>query len=752
MRLLKCTGTDTFEFTQNYGLEDELPPYAILSHTWVANEEVTYDEVLEGRNKEKTGYEKIRRCGVQARLDHLDHFWVDTCCIDKSNKAELGLAIASMFRWYQNAARCYAYLSDVSVEDCAVSSEIYDATSATAFKRSSWFTRGWTLQELLAPTTVEFFSKDWRKLGDRKSLQRFITDATRIPSAALCNASLSNFGVEERFSWREYRKTTVEEDQAYCMMGIFGVSISPIYGEGVGIAFNRLRNQIHMLGECIQAIRITDPRDDKRRIEDTKGGLLAAPCRWVINSPQFQQWRNNPNNQLLWIKGDAGKGKTMLMCAAIDELRLSSSTILSYFFCQSTDNRINSATAVLRGLIYLLLDQDPYLAKHVRKKIETAGQSVFEDANAWYAMSEMFINILKDYNRKPVYLVVDALDECTSELPKLLDLIIETSASSSRVKWLLASRNELHIEQKLRQVGAERIMSLEIRQNAEQVSNAVNAFIDKKLSTIESLQDEELRSRVRGILSSKADGTFLWVALVVQELEKPESWDPLELVEEVPSGLDQLYDRMMEKIRRLHKKHSQTCRTLLTIALNAYRPLSLTELGGLSAVQTQNGATDETVGKLVAMCGSFLTIRYGQVYLVHQSAKDYLRDTSREIVLPPRYETHRHMFFRSVELMHETLRRDMYGLTQPGFPIEEIVTPINDPLAMVRYSCVFWVDHLQDSMIGEEVMEEQKLKAAEIIYGFLQHRYLYWLEALSLCKSVSTGILSMRKLETLSHV
>jgi hypothetical protein len=367
-------------------------------------------------------------------------------------------------------------------------------------------------------------------------------------------------------------------------------------------------------------------------------------------------------------------------------------------------------------------------------------------------MSEMLSNILSDYDRKPIYLVVDALDECTNELSKLLELVVKTSASSSRVKWLLASRNELHIEQKLRQVGREKILSLEIRENAEHVSNAVNAFIDMRLSTIDSLQDEGLRNQVRKVISGKADGTFLWVALVIQELEKPESWDPLELVEEVPSGLDQLYDRMMEKIGRLHKRYSQTCRDLLTKVLHAYRPLSLAELGGLSAVPIQHGAIEEVMRKLVVMCGSFLTIRDEQVYLVHQSAKDYLRDTPRKAVLPPRYETHSHMFFRSVQLMHDTLRRDMYGLKHPGFSIEEVVTPLNDPLAAVKYSCVFWVDHLHDSLVDEEVTREQEPKVEQVVYRFLQQKYLYWLEALSLCKSIPAGAASLRKLETLSRV
>src|SRR5689334_21250846 len=137
--------------------------------------------------------------------------------------------------------------------------------------------------------------------------------------------------------------------------------------------------------ECVKHLRITDPRDDKKRIEETKGGLLEGSYHWVLDNANFQQWHEDPQSRLLWIKGDPGKGKTMLLCGVIEELKKSAAGLLSFFFCQSTDSRINSATAVLRGLIYLLVNQQPSLVSHLRKKYDQAGQSVFEDANAWVA-------------------------------------------------------------------------------------------------------------------------------------------------------------------------------------------------------------------------------------------------------------------------------------------------------------------------------------------------------------------------------
>jgi hypothetical protein len=187
----------------------------------------------------------------------------------------------------------------------------------------------------------------------------------------------------------------------------------------------------------------------------------------------------------------------------------------------------------------------------------------------------------QDPDLKMICLVVDALDECVIDLPKLLYLIVHTSESCARIKWLLSSRNELHIEQKLRSVAAQARLSLELKQNADQVSHAVDVYIDDRLSRLESLEDNSLRDQVRDILRQKANGTFLWVALVVQELERPESWDPLQVAEEAPPGLHQLYDRMVDQIQQLTKRNAEICRLLLCTATVAYRPLHLLEMGSL---------------------------------------------------------------------------------------------------------------------------------------------------------------------------
>lgn len=218
-----------------------LPPYAILSHTWgTPDQEVTFKDLVEGTARGKDGYRKIRFCAERTAADHLRHFWIDTCCIDKTNSVELNEAIISMFRWYQNAQICYVYLSDLSTVHHQASSNL-----EAALRSCRWFSRGWTLQELLAPSSVCFFSSDGQLLGDKQTLEQHLHEITGIAVAALRGTALSTFSIENRMSWARDRQTTREEDQAYCLLGIFGVFLLPMYGEGRENALERLQREIH---------------------------------------------------------------------------------------------------------------------------------------------------------------------------------------------------------------------------------------------------------------------------------------------------------------------------------------------------------------------------------------------------------------------------------------------------------------------------------------------------------------------------
>ncbi|KAF9462362.1 heterokaryon incompatibility protein-domain-containing protein [Collybia nuda] len=215
----------------------DVPPYAILSHVW-GEEEVTFQDIAD-LNKATImhGYGKIASACSTAEKDRLEYIWIDTCCINKDSSAELSEAINSMYKWYKNADVCYVYLSDVP-------SEGDHGAPHSLFAMSRWFTRGWTLQELIAPTTIIFYARDWVDIGTKATLQDTIHSATGIsPDVIVGEAALDDIPVAVRMSWAADRNTTREEDVAYSLMGIFDIYMPLLYGEGTK-AFVRLQHEI----------------------------------------------------------------------------------------------------------------------------------------------------------------------------------------------------------------------------------------------------------------------------------------------------------------------------------------------------------------------------------------------------------------------------------------------------------------------------------------------------------------------------
>ena len=223
MRLLDTTTIKLSEFH-----DADIPPYAILSHTWGKNE-VSFQDLHRVKSKGPQSYYKIARCCALAALQGYEWVWIDTCCIDKTSSSELSEAINSMYRWYQNSRICYAYLEDVSIDDMET------------FGSSRWFTRGWTLQELLAPAEVHFYDMRWTKLGSMRSLCEMVAAATDIPPK--CLEDRAGVSVAARMSWASKRQTSRVEDLAYSLMGLFDVNMPLLYGEGPK-AFMRLQHEI----------------------------------------------------------------------------------------------------------------------------------------------------------------------------------------------------------------------------------------------------------------------------------------------------------------------------------------------------------------------------------------------------------------------------------------------------------------------------------------------------------------------------
>jgi ankyrin repeat domain-containing protein 50 len=231
-----------------------IPPYVIASHRWRAGEETSYQDVQKQRNRHKEGYQKLQGF-VEYIIKHMpdvEWLWIDTCCINQRDAAELSEAVNSMFKWYQEALVCLAYLSDVSCTE-----------NEDELRRGEWFTRGWTLQELVAPPCVIFLTRDWQMIGhitadfvDESRLGRpvgrcllpLVSLRTGIPEALLKDCRrLESFSNEEKLSWMEGRHTTREEDMSYGLFGILNVAIGANYGEGADRARRRLLAEIGLM-------------------------------------------------------------------------------------------------------------------------------------------------------------------------------------------------------------------------------------------------------------------------------------------------------------------------------------------------------------------------------------------------------------------------------------------------------------------------------------------------------------------------
>ncbi|OTB12530.1 hypothetical protein K445DRAFT_33740, partial [Daldinia sp. EC12] len=234
MRLLNTNTLEVVEFTQT------IPRYAILSHMW-EYDELLFQDIKDGHASLRQGYAKVAGCCRQAIKDGYEWVWIDTCCIDKSSSAELSEAINSMYRWYADSCVCYAYLSDLT---SAGPTTTFSTRSKGYFKESRWFTRGWTLQELIAPRRIKFYSEEWVELGTKTNLREIITKVTGISEDVLLGyTALSDITVALKMSWAANRSTTREEDMAYCLMGLFDINMPLLYGEGTK-AFKRLQEEI----------------------------------------------------------------------------------------------------------------------------------------------------------------------------------------------------------------------------------------------------------------------------------------------------------------------------------------------------------------------------------------------------------------------------------------------------------------------------------------------------------------------------
>ncbi|RYP20313.1 hypothetical protein DL765_002876 [Monosporascus sp. GIB2] len=465
---------------------------------------------------------------------------------------------------------------------------------------------------------------------------------------------------------------------------------------------------------CRRDLRVVDPQHDMERIETSKDTLLDDAYKWILRTPEYNAFTNwddsGPDGtprRLLWIKGYAGTGKTMLMM----------------------------------GIIRQLSEQPKY---------KESGPNLFGDKNAFVPLSEAFRNMLRDPLLAPVYFAVDALDECAQGRSELIKLISTSLALTQKVRWLLSSRPEVNLLAELRILSLDSLNISDglVEPDTQRLTKPVNAYIRHKLAILKNRPgyDEIILAEVSREVYQRAENTFLWVALAFKVLEELHGGYAVQYITELPSGLSQLYDHMMARIEKGKMIPPQDCKRALVATTLAFRPLTLSELTVLADLRPN------TTRAVVETCGSFLTITGESVNLIHQSAKDYL-ETNFTVKLQPTGVATAHADFarRSIDAMsvlkrengEPVLKQNIYDSADFGFRPKATHPPKPDPLAPLRYACQFWVDHLLN---GETLECKKVLMDDGAVFAFLKERFLRWLESLSLLGKLSDGVLMIRRL------
>jgi hypothetical protein len=527
MRLLHLASDGRLSWTNDLA-DEQIPHYAILSHTW-EGQEVTYKDLKDYRDVEdvgaklKGGYRKIFFCAEQAKRDGLDHFWVDTCCIDKSNSQELQEAVNSMFRWYQNAKKCYVYLSDVK-------HSTLDGDSESSLRGSRWFTRGWTLQELLAPQSVEFFSTTRARLGDRESLKHIIHEITRIPVDALSGKQVSEYSVSERFSWADHRQTTRPEDGAYCLLGIFDIHLPLIYGEGREKALKRLKKEIQedardtagasrnvsearnrgqeeRLGKICSWLSALDPSTNYHKAHKQR---QAETGLWLLDGPKFTEWKESAGSRL-WLYGIPGCGKTILSSTIIEHLLQhchgNDRMVTAYFYFDFNDIQKQDPELMLRSLVCQLVQRSVTIPKGVDALFSACNNG--QRQPSLHALLEITSQVMRQFTH--AYIVLDALDECTQR-QELMDML-ETVAGwqLDNVHMLMTSRKERDIESSLESfVKEEDTICLQ----RDVVDKDIQRYVQQRLGDDKGLakwnKDAAVRQEIEAALMHGAHGMFVY--------------------------------------------------------------------------------------------------------------------------------------------------------------------------------------------------------------------------------------------------
>lgn len=612
MRLLNI---HTLEFREYHS---DAPRYAIASHRWIAGSEATYKDVRRRRNTDQSGHRKVIAFAtyVKEHIANVDWLWIDTCCIDEKSSQEVSEAINSMFRWYSNAEVCLAYLADVD--------------SIDQFARSEWWTRGWTLQELLAPPAVVFLTKDWKicgnKGGDRCRvaldvgcpLEALIASLTNIPIHVLRDYEQSKgISVERKLDWAANRRTTREEDLSYCLFGIFGVAIGANYGEGRERARTRLLREISMnhevtvfpdksvplLPPVMPGTLLRDERLDQTAVsrlmeslyfpqmDDRRESIQSAhegTYRWALLSTgaanvrwdNLADWMSDPQpaHRVYWVNAKPGAGKSGLIRFLDEKLKPSQHMRpwadqmrvlrLKYYFWNPGNALQKSLAGVIRTILHQLFEElsGDLLPYVSRHKLQLA-RHVGRPEMTWSEIE------LRECFRKVMGSLVPAV-----KVFALIDGLDEVDGGDDSREDLVSFVQELASYSNVKLCVSSRRWPLfqDAFASCPQLrledlnAHDIEKYVRERLQSQDKFrQTPGLEVLVRQVIA-KADGVFLWTRLVVKDLVRGiRDGDSLVMLKKKLSAVPgDLNEYFTQLMQSIEPHHRMEAGILLQLALH----------------------------------------------------------------------------------------------------------------------------------------------------------------------------------------
>ena len=505
---------------------------------------------------------------------------------------------------------------------------------------------------------------------------------------------------------------------------------------------------------CLETLRCPDSRRVKNRLKSTKDELLRDSYKWILSNEQYYRWRDGDDLSLLWVKGGAGKGKTMMSIGLTEELSQDPDRkpVVVYFFCQNADQELNTVQAVIKGLIARLVAREPALVKVLRRRWSVQENNFTENLNRWEALWEVFLEMLDEYQHvdTTIFIVVDALDECQEEaLASFLRTVVRTGLDRpKRIKWLLTSRPLGSMEYDL--IGGAKRVHVSLELNAGSVNDGIQNFISSQVDKLARQHgyDAPTKRAVKGAIHARANGTFLWASLVCKRLEGVPAREAVAKVNETPPELQRLYDQAYENPDGSLQSNDARRRQLLRTLMLAFRPLSLPEMINLNILSDEPAERRE----LIDRCSTFIRLRSenGVQYLefVHQSARDYLFERFK----PPAHDAeisfdHNKMVTLCLISLSSHLRTDVVRGPMVSATKEELLEHGRQPPAGLDYAARFWVDHLHAAM-GTSLSLATTVENGDV-ERFLQFYFLQWIEYLSLSDQLLYAFTGLNILRTI---